>query len=237
MQIATTTSAGAQETFVPLKVDPVPESEIDFSPADLAFDPLSISEVPLQSAGSVDALADSLIFGELTLEEIEQLPFEQQKALIKNLEIRSHSRSALVDPKYLMGLQEKVACVAMVGVNNCRTAEQAARDSVAQTISLFGKSDGQDKSDAFRHCYWSALMTIRMNSKVAETIGNNHEKYSSERYEPHFPEDTEMDLYNNAQGRKVGAVSAIGPINSIKESQASTVCKQWADNGTLRTIR
>ena len=54
------------------------------------------------------------------------------------------------------------------------------------------------EGDAFRHAYWSALMTRAAGPKLAKKIGDAHEDF------PHN-EDRDMDLHNNQVGREIGA--------------------------------
>ncbi|WP_080602994.1 DUF6973 domain-containing protein [Tropheryma whipplei] len=83
-------------------------------------------------------------------------------------------------------------------VINCIKAKSAANDAVSRAA---GKCPGSTliggKGDAFRHCYWSARMTIDMGE--AKGFGDRHEAFS------HAPERY-MDLKNNEIGRSVGAV-------------------------------
>lgn len=79
----------------------------------------------------------------------------------------------------------------------------------------------QGNGDAFRHGYWNALMTNNIGSSMAKGFADAHEYYSS-------GVDKEMDLYNNAQGRSVGA--------SYNHSTSATVLKNRISAGQLRRI-
>ncbi|MBL3960828.1 hypothetical protein FH728_25105, partial [Bacteroides thetaiotaomicron] len=59
------------------------------------------------------------------------------------------------------------------------------------------------KGDAFRHCSWNALMTMRIGADAAERIATNHETVAQGP-----ADETSMDLYNNAQGRFLGSAFA-----------------------------
>ena len=56
--------------------------------------------------------------------------------------------------------------------------------------------------DAFRHCYWNALMTREQGEALAEKFANEHENFDL------GPKDsirsTIMDLHNNKVGRSIG---------------------------------
>jgi len=66
----------------------------------------------------------------------------------------------------------------------------------------FGRDRSEGRADAFRHCCWSGLMALRVGSKTAETVGNNHEDFSR----PSLRErnSKSMDLHNNSIGRRIG---------------------------------
>jgi hypothetical protein len=52
-------------------------------------------------------------------------------------------------------------------------------------------------ADAFRHCYWSGLMTQRFGYGTARGFGDRHED------EPSQPaNEKNMDLHNNEKGRQ-----------------------------------
>lgn len=56
-----------------------------------------------------------------------------------------------------------------------------------------------DECDAFRHCYWSCLLTVETSGRCAQTVGECHEACGEN---PQGEKD--MDLYNNARGRECG---------------------------------
>ncbi|MCO8190039.1 MAG: hypothetical protein NKF37_00570 [Tropheryma whipplei] len=89
-------------------------------------------------------------------------------------------------------------CSFLFNVINCIKAKSAANDAVSRAAGKFpGSTLIGGKGDAFRHCYWSARMTIDMGE--AKGFGDRHEAFS------HGPERY-MDLKNNEIGRSVGAV-------------------------------
>lgn len=81
---------------------------------------------------------------------------------------------------------------------------------------LFGDVPDGTRGNAFRHAYWTALMTVGIGPDMAETYGTAHEYYApgTDMNEPirdprHNEEYTlqqhvDMDLYNNAVGITVG---------------------------------
>ncbi|ORX92093.1 hypothetical protein K493DRAFT_142377, partial [Basidiobolus meristosporus CBS 931.73] len=60
-------------------------------------------------------------------------------------------------------------------------------------------SDVNGKADAFRHCYWSALMTISIGESQAKEVGDAHEVFGQ-----NSAAASSMDLFNNARGREIG---------------------------------
>lgn len=120
-------------------------------------------------------------------------------------------------------------CINLVDVVSCGIANQVAGIASDQAESRFPGNSSllNGKGDAFRHCAWNALMTMRIGATAAERIATNHETIRQ------GPEDqNRMDLYNNAQGRIVGAAFA----NSGNESGALNQCALWATVGVLSTI-
>ncbi|MDO5032667.1 hypothetical protein [Corynebacterium sp.] len=222
------------------QIAPVPEADIDYSPARPSFDPLHLSDVTTSEAISQNDETDALINGELTFEEFDSLPIEEQLSIAKNLELRTQDRFFYDQSDNLHFLREKAACVILLNVDKCQDGKIAADDAVLQTIAIYGKNGGRDEPDAFRHCYWSALMTLRIDEKAAKIIGDNHEKYSAERYEDSlkekYEEEMEMDLFNNAQGRKIGSSLKLNPLKDLREPLASAVCHDWAGRGVLKTL-
>ncbi|WP_431831220.1 DUF6973 domain-containing protein [Corynebacterium pseudodiphtheriticum] len=81
---------------------------------------------------------------------------------------------------------------------------------------------------AFRHCYWSGLMTLHLSEDAALRIAHNHEDVW-----PNDPGEAEMDVFNNAAGR------AIGLMIKGKEGMdkgIAYVCKDMANASLLETL-
>lgn len=107
---------------------------------------------------------------------------------------------------------------------NCKSAKVAADDALKHAKQKFPvDSLYLGKGDAYRHCYWSARITIDMGADVAKGFGDRHEAESSGK-------DKEMDLTNNATGRSVG--------KSYKNyNSASNRCEYLANSGKLMTLK
>ncbi|KAF1813771.1 hypothetical protein P152DRAFT_291730 [Eremomyces bilateralis CBS 781.70] len=101
----------------------------------------------------------------------------------------------------------------------CNTANNLADTAAAEAGNLYPQSSLHNgKGDAFRHCYWNALMVIEIGGSDAKSIADNHEQGSSGR-------EKDMDLKNNASGRRIG--------NGATKEGAKNGCKAAADNGDL----
>lgn len=69
----------------------------------------------------------------------------------------------------------------------------------SETKRIFGVNGRNDKSDAFRHCYWSALLSRKLGYINALEFTNAHESSSL-----NDPLEKTMDLHNNSVGLKIG---------------------------------
>ncbi|WP_164020719.1 DUF6973 domain-containing protein [Pyxidicoccus trucidator] len=94
-----------------------------------------------------------------------------------------------------LGPQEKKLCIAFPDF----CASSFALGQVAeQKAKRYGKLHN-GKGDAFKHAYWSALMTFYHSELWAKALGNAHEA------RPKNPKiERRMDLHNNAVGRGHG---------------------------------
>lgn len=106
----------------------------------------------------------------------------------------------------------------------CASAKPAADNALARSQAKFDSdSPNQGKGDAYRHCYWSARMTIDNGAGEAQGFGDRHEAGSSGR-------DKEMDLANSATGRSVG--------QSYRTYDSASNRSEWlARNNRLVTLR
>lgn len=94
----------------------------------------------------------------------------------------------------------------------------------ATTKKYFGHNSRNDKSDAFRHCYWSALITKWSGAMVAKDFTDAHE---SKVGNP--ANEARMDIHNNAVGISIGQSGA-------SEEQMAKMCYEAAMNGKLVTF-
>jgi hypothetical protein len=126
---------------------------------------------------------------------------------------------------FLDNVPELLDCIALTNLNMCTTAKNDASTAEASAQARFPATTLHNgKGDAYRHCYWSGLMTRHIGSGNALKISENHETHS-----PGPLIEYQMDTYNNTKGRVAG-------INSAYDSDVRYTCYAWANNGTLITL-
>lgn len=77
--------------------------------------------------------------------------------------------------------------------------QSSKETALAETTRRFGRNGRNDRSDAFRHCFWSAVLARDLGYENARKFTTAHES------KPGNPiKEKEMDLHNNAQGLKIG---------------------------------
>ncbi|UJR34554.1 hypothetical protein I4U23_027330 [Adineta vaga] len=95
---------------------------------------------------------------------------------------------------------EEIVCGLIIGPFDCLIAHNNAKQALATAEQLYpGYKLHNDEADAFRHCFWSALMTIYIGVTQAKIVGDNHEYLNDNPQN-----ERHMDLYNNAIGLQVG---------------------------------
>ncbi len=85
------------------------------------------------------------------------------------------------------------------------------KDSIAH-IGVIGKDNNGGQLDAFKHSFWMASLTQRIGKNAALSLGKAHEKGNYKSFKKRQLEDgmlpdkpsSEMDLFNNSVGVKVG---------------------------------
>ena len=159
--------------------------------------------------------------------------------LVQTVEHADAAYPVIADPEYFsiripLNRAEIVWCSSPYNRLLCFRAYVTHRNAArSSTEILFGDADStDDPGDAFRHCYWSARLTIDMGVRTAKGFGDRHESHSttteSER------RSKVMDLTNNAHGRNAGS-AVTGNRDAIKYSRANIKCYRWARDGTLQT--
>ena len=80
--------------------------------------------------------------------------------------------------------------------------KDAREAAFMETIRRFGRNGHNDKSDAFRHCFWSAILARDIGFQDAMRFTTAHESSPKNRLE-----ERRMDLHNNRVGLDIGRAS------------------------------
>lgn len=96
-----------------------------------------------------------------------------------------------------------------------------------ETQRVFGINGHNDKSDAFRHCFWSATLSRDIGKFWAKLFTDAHET------KPGQPKkEKEMDLHNNAVGLDIGFYYFIPDSDKSLSQQ----CQDALKAGKLKVI-
>lgn len=96
-----------------------------------------------------------------------------------------------------------------------------------ETAKRFGVNGRNDRSDAFRHCFWSALLARDIGYLDAWAFTTAHES------DPGNPAgEKKMDLHNNSVGLKIGSDYY---FFSDSDDELSNSCYQALLDGKLIT--
>jgi len=80
----------------------------------------------------------------------------------------------------------------------CYTVLDLGDVATKETQTRFGYNGHNDKSDAFRHCYWSALLTKEFGVVRAFDVLSRHENFATNPVDELF-----MDMRNNLKGMEI----------------------------------
>ncbi len=103
--------------------------------------------------------------------------------------------------------------------------KQSKEAAYAETKKRFGHNGRNDKSDAFRHCFWSAILTRELGYQNALKFTTAHE---SDPRNP--PLEKAMDLHNNSVGLSIGKAGG-------SNQQLSSRCMAALRNGRLKVLK
>lgn len=103
--------------------------------------------------------------------------------------------------------------------------KESKEKAFAETIKYFGINGRNDKSDAFRHCFWSAILARELGYQNALQFTNAHE--SDPR---NLPDEKAMDLQNNSIGLSIGRIGG-------NNNHLSGRCMAALLNGKLKVIK
>jgi len=87
--------------------------------------------------------------------------------------------------------------------------KESKEAAYVETRRRFGRNGQNDYSDAFRHCFWSALLSRDIGYAAALRFTTAHESSPT-----NDPAEREMDLHNNAVGLKIGRAKGSNQILS-----------------------
>ncbi len=127
----------------------------------------------------------------------------------------------------------------------CGRAYASYRDAEVYEGLLIGRFPGMDVDsspmNARKHSYWSASLTIKLGSAIAEQWANAHEDPYIEG-SSNTPDNSAMDFYNNKIGRRVGGrTSSVNDLYNNTEYEfgsgrlRSYPCGQFPGNKDIRT--
>jgi hypothetical protein len=108
------------------------------------------------------------------------------------------------------------------------TIKEDSAKALAEAKKRFGGGSLHNGSgDAFRHCYWNALMARDIDKEEALEFSTAHES------DPNNPADEmAMDLHNNAVGADIGAAN---PNSS--DDELAQMCQEVLNTGKLKVLK
>lgn len=96
--------------------------------------------------------------------------------------------------------------------------QEDTQKAFQETARRFGFNGHNDKSDAFRHCFWSAMLVRDIGYTRALAFTTAHESSPT-----NAPDEKAMDLHNNGIGLSMGragmsdqflSAQCVGALNS-----------------------
>ncbi|CAF1416688.1 unnamed protein product, partial [Rotaria sordida] len=110
-------------------------------------------------------------------------------------------------------LTEDIKCIFLVGPFDYVKAKTNADNAGAEARNRYPTDTLHNGiGDAFRHCYWNALMTISIGRDQAKKVADLHEDNNTE-----VPlNERIMNLKNNEIGRQVGSESKTADEAAVK---------------------
>lgn len=115
----------------------------------------------------------------------------------------------------------------------CNTANKLATQASEKTKSIYDQYVlWQGNGDAFRHAYWSALMTKHIDRDFAYDAGLAHEGLKRGYDFDSQGADNKMDISNNYSGRILGDDN-----KSKSDDQIANIIKNGVIKGNLKRIR
>jgi len=109
--------------------------------------------------------------------------------------------------------------------HHINTIKESKEKAFSETKKNFGYNGRNDRSDAFRHCFWSAILSRDIGYLNALEFTTAHESSPL-----NDSKEKQMDLHNNSVGLKIGQ-------NKDKKSSISQQCMAALKDGTLKVIK
>ncbi|MBW3668533.1 MAG: hypothetical protein KY443_04895, partial [Actinobacteria bacterium] len=118
-------------------------------------------------------------------------------------------------------------------IRRCRIVKRLADAALAEAARLYPRETLHNGiGDAFRHCMWSAQMTISLGWRDAKGFADRHEHTGDHNKKSPQPRaERKMDQYNNAKGREIGK-QLRGKPNAM--ARAVSECRHSASYGGLQ---
>ena len=89
--------------------------------------------------------------------------------------------------------------------------KDAREAAFAETLRRFRRNGHNDQSDAFRHCFWSAMLARDIGYSDAKRFTSAHESSPKNRLD-----EKRMDLHNNQVGLDIGRSKGSNAILSAR---------------------
>jgi hypothetical protein len=103
-----------------------------------------------------------------------------------------------IDQAYYEGLNDKERRLCWANPAECWNVKSAADHALAWAAAQEPNGAHNGPQDAMRHAMWNARMTQLLGWERAKVWADAHESSST------APDETRMDLFNNAAGRDIG---------------------------------
>ncbi len=108
--------------------------------------------------------------------------------------------------------------------NHAPAIKSSKEKAFMETTKHFGRNGRNDKSDAFRHCYWSALLARDIGHSGAFHFTTAHESSTL-----NSRDERNMDLHNNKVGLAIGASGG-------SDEHLSHLCMAALSGGRLKIL-
>lgn len=103
---------------------------------------------------------------------------------------------------------------------------KAATQAYIYAETHFPRPVQNTKGDTFKHTFWNALSTVYIGETLTKQLTDAHEDITYDSSYPNHYKETQMDLYNNSQGRQIAYDS--GKLYQLVQNAL--------DNGSLRYL-